>query len=282
MGPAPAGYRNKVKVSLETRVKTSTWVVDLRGRSCLPEEVTGSRNGTSARPSPAPGAARLRPGRMDLTDESWSARSAYPSVTGFVCTPPRRCRCPSKREDVAMIAPADLAQGPQRPAGDPRSASAQGRGLEFEIGESSTVKGVACDHLPRSIANSPAAQALMEIFGSETPGSDVPQVAKVEGRPAGLPGALQHNGVRPKPTMPPEKVSGFRHSRRSTPGVPPGTAGRHCASVRTASASWSSSRPTTPRPGSRARQRHPGRDHRLRRPLASPSSPKTPPAAELI
>ena len=81
--------------------------------------------------------------------------------------------------------------------------------------------------------------------------------------------------------MPPKKkVAGLIKLQIQAGAGQPGAARRARRWASTASTSWSSARPTTPRP-SPARQRHPGRDHGLRGPLVHFIT-KTPPAAELI
>ncbi len=78
-----AGYENKVKANLETRVQNLD-VGDYIFQVEVPtEEVTEIKNGQRKQVN-----RKVLPGyilvRMDLTDESWSAVRNTPGVTGFV------------------------------------------------------------------------------------------------------------------------------------------------------------------------------------------------------
>src|SRR5207237_3742863 len=78
-----AGYENKVKANLETRVQTLD-VEDYIFQVEVPtEEVTEIKNGQRKQVN-----RKVLPGyilvRMDLTDDSWSAVRNTPGVTGFV------------------------------------------------------------------------------------------------------------------------------------------------------------------------------------------------------
>ena len=70
--PLYAGYENKVKANLRPRVQNLD-VGDYIFQVEVPtEEVTEIKNGQRKQVS-RKGAAGLHPGRMDLTDDSWSA-----------------------------------------------------------------------------------------------------------------------------------------------------------------------------------------------------------------
>ena len=78
-----AGYENKVKANLETRVQNLD-VGDYIFQVEVPtEEVTEIKNGQRKQVN-----RKVLPGyilvRMDLTDDSWSAVRNTPGVTGFV------------------------------------------------------------------------------------------------------------------------------------------------------------------------------------------------------
>ena len=82
-----AGYENKVKANLETRVQNLD-VGDYIFQVEVPtEEVTEIKNGQRKQVN-----RKVLPGyilvRMDLTDDSWAAVRNTPGVTGFVGRPP--------------------------------------------------------------------------------------------------------------------------------------------------------------------------------------------------
>ncbi|BCI91180.1 transcription termination factor nusG family protein [Mycobacterium kansasii 662] len=89
-----AGYENKVKANLETRVQNLD-VGDYIFQVEVPtEEVTEIKNGQRKQVN-----RKVLPGyilvRMDLTDDSWAAVRNTPGVTGFVGQPRAHRRSPS-------------------------------------------------------------------------------------------------------------------------------------------------------------------------------------------
>ena len=172
-----AGYENKVKANLETRVQNLD-VGDYIFQVEVPtEEVTEIKNGQRKQVN-----RKVLPGyilvRMDLTDDSWSAVRNTPGVTGFVgatsrpsalalddvvkfLLPPAAAKKPAK--GAATTAAAAEVGGPERPVID----------VEYEVGESVTVMDGPFATLPATINEINAEQqklkVLVSIFGRETP-----------------------------------------------------------------------------------------------------------------
>ena len=168
-----AGYENKVKTNLETRVQTLD-VEDYIFQVEVPtEEVTEIKNGQRKQVQ-----RKVLPGyilvRMDLNDNSWSAVRNTPGVTGFVGATSR----PSPLtidEVLKFLLPK---QGQQRKA----SAGKRGAGVsgapptvevDFEVGESVTVMDGPFATLPATInevnVDAQKLKVLVSIFGRETP-----------------------------------------------------------------------------------------------------------------
>ena len=170
-----AGYENKVKANLETRVQNLD-VGDYIFQVEVPtEEVTEIKNGQRKQVN-----RKVLPGyilvRMELNDESWGAVRNTPGVTGFVGATSR----PSSLtlDDVVKFL---LPQGqPKKAAKSTSGAAASEASLErpeilvdFEVGESVTVMDGPFATLPASISEVNAEQqklkVLVSIFGRETP-----------------------------------------------------------------------------------------------------------------
>ena len=79
-----AGYENRVKVNLETRIQTLNMEDYIFEIQVPMEEVREIKNGQPkiVRRVRMPGYVLVR---MDLTDDSWGAVRHTPGVTGFVC-----------------------------------------------------------------------------------------------------------------------------------------------------------------------------------------------------
>ncbi|WP_392543071.1 transcription termination/antitermination protein NusG [Oryzobacter telluris] len=168
-----AGYENRVKANLETRI-TSLNMEDYIFEIQVPmEEVTEIKSGQRklVRRVRMPGYVLVR---MDLTDESWGAVRHTPGVTGFVGNAHQPV--PLTFDEVfGMVKPADLeasaaqAAGGQAPAGGGREAAV----VDFEVGESVTVMDGPFETLPATISEiNPDTQklkVLVSIFGRETP-----------------------------------------------------------------------------------------------------------------
>jgi transcriptional antiterminator NusG len=170
-----AGYENKVKANLETRVQNLD-VGDYIFQVEVPtEEVTEIKNGQRKQVN-----RKVLPGyilvRMELNDESWGAVRNTPGVTGFVGATSRPS--PLSLDDVVKFL---LPQGqPKKVAKSTSGAAASEATLErpeilvdFEVGESVTVMDGPFATLPASISEVNAEQqklkVLVSIFGRETP-----------------------------------------------------------------------------------------------------------------
>jgi transcriptional antiterminator NusG len=181
-----AGYENKVKANLETRVQNLD-VGDYIFQVEVPtEEVTEIKNGQRKQVN-----RKVLPGyilvRMELNDESWGAVRNTPGVTGFVGATSRPS--PLSLDDVVKFL---LPQGqPKKAAKSTAGAAASEATLErpeilvdFEVGESVTVMDGPFATLPASISEVNAEQqklkVLVSIFGRETPVElTFSQVAKI-------------------------------------------------------------------------------------------------------
>ena len=170
-----AGYENKVKANLETRVQNLD-VGDYIFQVEVPtEEVTEIKNGQRKQVN-----RKVLPGyilvRMELNDESWGAVRNTPGVTGFVGATSRPS--PLTLDDVVKFL---LPQGqPKKVAKSTSGAASSEASLErapievdFAVGESVTVMDGPFATLPASISEVNAEQqklkVLVSIFGRETP-----------------------------------------------------------------------------------------------------------------
>ena len=173
-----AGYENRVKANLETRI-TYLNMEDYIFEIQVPmEEVTEIKGGQRklVRRVRMPGYVLVR---MDLTDESWGAVRHTPGVTGFVGNAHQPVPL-SLDEVYSMIKPAELeAQAAAAASGaGPGAAAGGGKAkdavvVDFEIGESVTVMDGPFETLPATIseidANTQKLKVLVSIFGRETP-----------------------------------------------------------------------------------------------------------------
>ena len=173
-----AGYENKVKANLETRVQNLD-VGDYIFQVEVPtEEVTEIKNGQRKQVN-----RKVLPGyilvRMDLTDDSWSAVRNTPGVTGFVGATSQPSAL-SLDDVVKFLLPQGAAKKAARAGAGAASGTAAESGLEraivevdYEVGESVTVMDGPFATLPASISEVNAEQqklkVLVSIFGRETP-----------------------------------------------------------------------------------------------------------------
>ena len=99
-----AGYENKVKTNLETRIKSLDMEEYIFQIEVPTEEVTEIKNGQRKQVQ-----RKVYPGyilvRMDLTDGSWSAVRNTPGVTGFVGATAQRPSALSVDEVVKILTP---------------------------------------------------------------------------------------------------------------------------------------------------------------------------------
>ena len=169
-----AGYENKVKANLETRVQTLD-VEDFIFQVEVPtEEVTEIKNGQRKQVQ-----RKVLPGyilvRMDLNDASWSAVRNTPGVTGFVGATSRPSPL-TLDEVLKFLAP--RVEQPKVAAGAGKQAAGSGAArsaieVDFEVGESVTVMDGPFATLPATInevnADAQKLKVLVSIFGRETP-----------------------------------------------------------------------------------------------------------------
>ncbi|MFC9362748.1 transcription termination/antitermination protein NusG [Rhodococcus sp. NPDC057014] len=183
-----AGYENKVKANLETRVQNLD-VGDYIFQVEVPtEEVTEIKNGQRKQVN-----RKVLPGyilvRMDLNDESWGAVRNTPGVTGFVGATSRPS--PLTLNEVIKFLLPQQEQKKQAAAATVTAGETGGETfakplieVDFEVGESVTVMDGPFATLPASISEVNAEQqklkVLVSIFGRETPVElSFTQVAKI-------------------------------------------------------------------------------------------------------
>ncbi|MHA4851295.1 transcription termination/antitermination protein NusG [Rhodococcus sp. MSC1_016] len=183
-----AGYENKVKANLETRVQNLD-VGDYIFQVEVPtEEVTEIKNGQRKQVN-----RKVLPGyilvRMELNDESWGAVRNTPGVTGFVGATSRPS--PLTLNEVVKFLLPQQEQKKQAAAAAVSAGDTGGESfakplieVDFEVGESVTVMDGPFATLPASISEVNAEQqklkVLVSIFGRETPVElSFTQVAKI-------------------------------------------------------------------------------------------------------
>jgi transcriptional antiterminator NusG len=177
-----AGYENRVKANLETRIQTLNMEDFIYEIEVPMEEVTEIKSGQKklVRRVRMPGYVLVR---MDLTDESWGAVRHTPGVTGFVGNAHQPVPL-SIDEVFAMLAPKlETAEGQPVTTGA-AAAPKEVRVVDFEVGESVTVMEGPFETLPATISEiNPDTQklkVLVSIFGRETPVElSFNQVAKI-------------------------------------------------------------------------------------------------------
>ncbi|MDT4943912.1 MAG: transcription termination/antitermination protein NusG [Pseudonocardiales bacterium] len=168
-----AGYENKVKTNLESRIQSLDMEDYIFQVEVPTEDVVEIKNGKRQQVQ-----RKVFPGyilvRMDLNDESWGAVRNTPGVTGFVGATSRPS--PLTLDEVVNI----LAPATQKAAAvaTGRGAAASGEKqqvatVEYEVGESVTVMDGPFATLPATISEiDPVHQklhVLVSIFGRETP-----------------------------------------------------------------------------------------------------------------
>jgi transcriptional antiterminator NusG len=168
-----AGYENKVKTNLESRIQSLDMEDYIFQVEVPTEEVVEIKNGKRQQVQ-----RKVFPGyilvRMDLNDESWGAVRNTPGVTGFVGATSRPSPL-SLDEVVKILAPAT--QKAAAVGGGRGGAAAADKApqvtVEYEVGESVTVMDGPFATLPATISEiDPVHQklhVLVSIFGRETP-----------------------------------------------------------------------------------------------------------------
>jgi transcriptional antiterminator NusG len=158
-----AGYENRVKANLETRIVSLNMEDFIYQVEVTMEEVTEIKNGQRklVRRVRMPGYVLVR---MDLTDESWGAVRHTPGVTGFVGHTHQPVPL-SLDEVFSMLAPTlERKDQPKKP---------EIKVVDFEVGESVTVMEGPFETLPATISeiniDGQKLKVLVSIFGRETP-----------------------------------------------------------------------------------------------------------------
>ncbi|XDP47393.1 transcription termination/antitermination protein NusG [Sinomonas sp. P10A9] len=169
-----AGYENRVKANLETRIQTLDMEDYIFEIQVPMEEVVEIKNAQRKIVN------RVRiPGyvlvRMDLTDASWGAVRHTPGVTGFVGNAHNPVPL-TLDEVVSMLAPVfEAEQAAEAKAAGKAGLKAQAApvAVDFEVGESVIVKEGPFETLPATISEiKPESQTLVvlvSIFERETP-----------------------------------------------------------------------------------------------------------------
>jgi transcriptional antiterminator NusG len=155
-----AGYENKVKTNLESRIASLNMEDYIFQIEVPTQEETQIKQGKRQVVQ-----SKIFPGyvlvRMDLTDESWSAVKNTPSVTGFVGT---THPTPLSTDDVVKF----LAPKPKE-----AKKSEAPKVIDFRISDSVTVMDGPFATLPATIveinAEAQRLKVLVSIFGRETP-----------------------------------------------------------------------------------------------------------------
>jgi transcription termination/antitermination protein NusG len=168
-----AGYENKVKTNLETRIQTLDMEEYIFQVEVPTEEVVQNKNGQRkvVQQKVLPGYILVR---MELNDASWSAVRNTPGVTGFVGATSKPS--PLTIDEVLKFLLPQVEEAKPAAAGK-GAAAAQAKGpvveVDFEIGESVTVMDGPFATLPATISEINADQqklkVLVSIFGRETP-----------------------------------------------------------------------------------------------------------------
>ncbi len=175
-----AGFENRVKQNLETRIVTMNMEDYIYEIAVPQEEVTEIKNGVrkQVKRNKFPGYVLVR---MDLTDESWGVVRHTPGVTGFVGQGHNPAPLsmdeafemlrPTKEKPVATVASAVAATKAKTKAAP--GAPAVKIDIDLNIGDSVTVVDgpFATLHATISEINLDAQKVvgLVEIFGRETP-----------------------------------------------------------------------------------------------------------------
>jgi transcriptional antiterminator NusG len=170
-----AGYENKVKTNLESRISSLDMEDYIYQIEVPTQQVTEVKNGKRQQVE-----AKVFPGyilvRMDLTPESYSCVRNTPGVTGFVGATDRADRpSPLAIDEVLKWLAPTVAKEKEKP---------EVKVVDFEVGDSVTVTDGAFASLPATISEiNPDQQklkVLVSIFGRETPVElNFNQVAKI-------------------------------------------------------------------------------------------------------
>lgn len=173
-----AGYENRVKTNLETRIQSLNMEEDIFQIEVPMEEVVEIKNAQrkTVRRVRIPGYVLVR---MNLTDASWGAVRHTPGVTGFVGQDAYN-PVPLRMDEVfEMLAPVfetpEKAKGLGETSGGGAASGAAEPAItvDFEVGESVIVKEGPFETLPATISEikveSQQLVVLVSIFERETP-----------------------------------------------------------------------------------------------------------------
>jgi transcriptional antiterminator NusG len=170
-----AGYENKVKTNLESRIQSLDMEDYIYQVEVPTEEVVEIKNGKRQQVN-----RKVFPGyilvRMDLTDDSWGAVRNTPGVTGFVGATSKPSPL-SMDEVIKILAPATQKAAAIGKGGGAAATDGAGQAVpevvDFEIGESVTVMDGPFATLPATINEidplHSKLKVLVSIFGRETP-----------------------------------------------------------------------------------------------------------------
>ena len=169
-----AGYENKVKTNLESRISSLDMEDYIFQVEVPTEDVVEIKNGKRQQVQ-----RKIYPGyilvRMDLTDESWGAVRNTPGVTGFVGATSRPSPL-TLDEVVNILAPATQKAAALAQTGKAGGTAPQAKPavtVEYSVGESVTVMDGPFATLPATISEIDAVHqklhVLVSIFGRETP-----------------------------------------------------------------------------------------------------------------
>ncbi len=166
-----AGYENRVKANLQTRIQTLDMEDYIFEIQVPMEEVTEIKNTVKKIVN------RVRiPGyvlvRMDLTDESWGTVRHTPGVTGFVGN--AHNPTPLSLNEVFSMLEHTVVRPEEKTAQKDSGKKAQANvNVNFEVGESVTVNDGPFEGLPATISeiktDSQQLVVLVSIFERETP-----------------------------------------------------------------------------------------------------------------
>lgn len=165
-----AGYENRVKVNLETRIQTLGMEDFIYEIQVPMEEVVEIKNTTRkiVRRVRIPGYVLVR---MELTDASWGAVRHTPGVTGFVGN--AHDPVPLSLDEVYSMLEHTVVTAEPSESGKPGRAPITQVNVDFAVGESVTVNDGPFETLPATISEikleSQQLVVLVSIFERETP-----------------------------------------------------------------------------------------------------------------
>ena len=166
-----AGYENKVKANLESRIQSLDMEEYIFQVEVPTEDVVEIKNGKRQQVQ-----RKVFPGyilvRMDLNDESWGAVRNTPGVTGFVGATSRPSPL-SLDEVLKILAPATQKADRVGRGGTTTAEKPKVEVVDYTVGESVTVMDGPFATLPATISDIDPVhqklQVLVSIFGRETP-----------------------------------------------------------------------------------------------------------------